>query len=97
MLATARARLLLANCALVPAPSRLPWAAPPATVTTAPVVDDTDTTDVKYPQPSLLHAYCCEKVKTESPGPAATSVKYCTLGTVVTTPVDTAITRTSPL
>jgi hypothetical protein len=58
----ARARLLLANCALVPMPLELPcqfpWA-PPARVATAPVEGDTDATYEYHPQLIMLHACCC--------------------------------------
>jgi hypothetical protein len=54
----ARARLPLANCALVPMPLELPWA-PPARVATAPVVVETEYMNGADPQETLLHVKSC--------------------------------------
>jgi hypothetical protein len=47
---TVRARLLLANCALVPTPLELPWTTLPARVLTAPVVVETEAMNGAHPQ-----------------------------------------------
>ena len=88
---------MLANCALLPTPSTLPAATPPARVATAPVDDDTDAMNGSQPQPLLPQVYCCEDAKTKSPGPTATSLMYWTAATVVTTPVAATIALSWPL